>query len=387
MSSPPAEAPLRGRTILQVLPALEAGGVERGALEVAAAIGEAGARALVVSSGGRMAAGLGADHVALPVQTKNPVGLWRNAARLRELIEREGVDLVHARSRAPAWSARAAARRARVPFVTTFHGAYGARSAAKRAWNRVMIRGDLVIAVSDFIAAHIKETYRCPEARIRVVHRGIDAAAFDPAAVPPREKAALRAAWGVPEEARVVLLPGRLTRLKGHAVLIGAMRLLADPNLVAVFVGSDRDRHAYRRELEAEARGLPVRFAGHTDDVAAAYAASDVVVSASVHPESFGRVLAEAGAMGLPVVASDHGGAREIVRQGETGWLVPPGDPAALAEGIRNALAAAGPALAERARAHVLARFTLARMCAATLAVYGELLAEGLDRARALGPS
>ncbi|MCY4599984.1 MAG: glycosyltransferase family 4 protein, partial [Acidobacteria bacterium] len=294
--------------------------------------------------------------------------------RLKELIEQEGVDLVHARSRAPAWSARSAARRARVPFVTTFHGAYGARSAAKRAWNRIMVRGDLVIAVSEFIAAHMKETYRVPPERIRVVHRGIDAAAFDPRAVPPRERAALRAAWAVPEDAQVVLLPGRHTRLKGHAVLIEAMRLLADPNLVAVFAGSDRDRDAYRQELEAQARGLPVRFAGHIDDVAAAYAASDVVVSASVQPESFGRVLAEAGAMGVPVVASDHGGAREILLHGETGWLVPPGDPAALAEGIRTALAGAGPALAERARGHVLARFTRAAMCAKTLAVYGELL-------------
>ncbi len=369
-----AQSTITGSTILQVLPALEAGGAELGALEIAGAIRKAKARPLVVSSGGRMAAGLGADHIALPVHRKNPVGLWRNAARLEELIEREGVDLVHALSRAPAWSAGSAARRTGVPFVTTFHGAYGARSAAKRAWNRIMIRGDLVIAVSDFIAAHMREIYGCPPERIRVVHQGIDAAAFDPAAVDPREAAALRAAWAVPEDARVVLLPGRLTRLKGHAVLIEAMRLLTDLNLVAVFVGSDRARDAFRRELEALARGLAVHFAGHTDDVATAYAVSDVVVSASVRPESFGRVLAEAGAMGVPVVASDHGGAREIVEHGDTGWLVAPRDPAALADGIRSALAAAGPALAERARAHVTARFTLARMRAGTLAVYGELL-------------
>ena len=284
------------------------------------------------------------------------------------------MDLVHARSRAPAWSARSAARRAGVPFVTTFHGAYGARSAAKRAWNRIMVRGDLVTAVSDFIAAHMREVYGCPPERIRIVHEGIDAAAFDPTCVPLREKAALRAAWAIPEDMRVVLLPGRLTRLKGHAVLIEAMRLLSDLKLVVVFVGWDRGRDGYRRELEAQARDLPVRFAGHTDDMPTAYAASDVVVSASVQPESFGRVLAEAGAMGHPVVASDHGGAREIVRHGDTGWLVPPDDPAALADGIRNALAAAGPALAERARAHMLARFTRATMCAKTLAVYGELL-------------
>ena len=214
MPSTPAGTPLTGKTVLQVLPALEAGGVERGTLEIAAALREAGARALVVSSGGRMAAGLGADHIPLPVHTKNPLRVWRNAAGLKALIEREGVDLVHARSRAPAWSARSASRRAGVPFVTTFHGAYGASSAAKRAYNGIMVRGDVVIAVSDFIAAHIQEIYRCPPSRIRVVHRGIDAAAFDPGTVPPREKAALRAAWGVPEGARALLLPGRLTRLK-----------------------------------------------------------------------------------------------------------------------------------------------------------------------------
>ena len=374
MASSPAGAPLEGKTVLQVLPALEAGGAERGALEIAAALRDVGARALVASSGGRMAASLGADHVRLPVDTKNPYALWRNSTRLGRLIARERVDLVHAHSRAPAWSARSAARHAGIALVTTFHGAYGSSGAVKRAYNRIMARGDRVIAVSDFIAEHARELYRCPAARLRVVHQGIDTAVFDPAAIPPSETTALRAAWGIPERARVVLLPGRLTRLKGHGVLIEAMRRLADANLVAVFVGSDRGREAYRRELEALARGLPVRFAGHRDDMAAAYAASDVAVSASVRPESFGLVLAEAGAMGLPAVSSDHGGAREILLRGETGWLVPPADPAALADGIRHALAAAGPALAATARAHVLGRFTRAHMCARTLAVYEELL-------------
>ncbi len=374
MPKPIALPRLDGRTVLQVLPALESGGVERGALEIAAALREAGARALVVSAGGRMAAGLGEDHIRLPVHSKNPLVMVRNAGRLRRLIAREGVDLVHARSRAPAWSARAAARRAGVPFVTTVHGAYGARSAAKRRWNAVMAGGDRVIAVSDFIADYVRSLYGCPDARLRIVHRGIDPEVFDPAAVAGRARAAMRAAWGAPEGMSVLLLPGRLTRLKGHAVLIEALRRLADARLLAVFVGSDRGREAWRRELEGLARGLPVRFAGPTDDMAAAYAASDVMVCPSTAPEAFGRVLAEAGAMGLPAVASDHGGAREILSHGETGWLVKPGDPAALADGIRRALAAAGPELAARARAHVLARFTLARMRAGTLAVYRELL-------------
>ncbi len=372
MCSSSREPTLKGKTVLQVLPALEAGGVERGTLEIAAALGDAGVRPLVASAGGRMAAQLGTNHIRLPVDTKNPFLLWRNVARLEALIAREKVDLVHARSRAPAWSARTAARRMGVPFVTTFHGTYSARSAAKRAYNRIMTQGDRVIAISDFIAAHVREVYDCPLERLRVVHRGIDPAVFDPTIITPDEKTALRFAWRIPTGAYVALLPGRLTRWKGHAFMIEAMRSLHDRNVVAVFAGAGRE--AYRQELLELADGLPVRFVGHTDDMPAASAASDVVVSASDKPEAFGRVMAEAGAMGLPVVATNHGGAREIVVDGQTGWLVPPGDAASLADGIRRSLAASGPAFAARARAHVLAHFTLARMCEGTLAVYEELL-------------
>ena len=362
--------------MLNVLPALEAGGDGFSTLEIAAALRDAGARVLVVSSGGRLAAGLGAAHVCLPASTKNPIGLWRNSAWLRALIAREGVDFVHAHSPAPAWSAWVAARRAGVPFVTTFHSIYSAGNAAKRAYNRIMTRGYLVIAVSNFAAEHMKAIYDCPSSRIRVVHHGIDAAMFDPSAVPARKKASLRAAWRVREGARVVLLPGRFTRRKGHGVLIEAVRQLTlrDANLVAVFVGSDEGHEGYRRELEEQAYGLPVRFVDHTDDIATAYAVSDVVADPSVRPESFGVMLAEASAMGLPAVSSNIGAAREILRQGETGWLVPPSNPGALADGIRQALAAAGPALAARARAHVLNCFTRERMWAETFAVYRELL-------------
>ncbi len=366
--------PLKGKTVLQVLPALEAGGAELNTLEIAAALRDAGARPLVASAGGRMAVPLGTDHVSLPIDTKSPFSLWRNSIRLKALIERESVDLVHAHSRAPAWSARSAARRRRRPFVTTFHGVYSARSTVKRAYNRIMVRADRVIAPSNYVAEHIRTVYDCPRARIRVVHQGIDTGTFDPCAVTPASKTALRAAWGIPDGVRVVLLPGRLTRLKGHAVLIEAMRALSDEKLAAVFVGADEGQAGYRRELEAQARDMCVRFAGHSDDMATVYAASDVVVSASVRPESFGRVLAEAGAMGLPAVATGHGGAQEIVCHGDTGWLIAPADPEALANGIRMALTAAGPALAARARAHIEDRFTRSKMCAGTLAVYEELI-------------
>ena len=370
------EVRLKNKTVLNVLPALEAGCAAFSTLDIVAALRDAGARVLVVSSGGRLAAGLGAAHVCLPTNTKNPIGLWRNSARLRALIAREGVDLVHAHSPAPAWSALLAARRAGVPFVTTFHSIFSASNAAKRAYNRSMTRGDLVIAASNFAAEHMRAIYDCPSSRIRVVHYGIDPAMFDPSAVPPRKKAYLRRTWRVREGARVVLLPGRFTPRKGHGVLIEAVRqlTLSDANLVAVFIGSDEGHETYRRELEEQAYGLSVRFVGHTDDMATAYAVGDVVVDPSVRPESFDFVLAEAGAMGLPAVSSNIGASREVLREGETGWLVQPSNPGALAAGIRQALAAAGPALAARARAHVLSCFTLDRMWAETLAVYRELL-------------
>ena len=366
---------LQGKTILHVLPAMQGGGAEQNVLEIAAALRDAGARALVASAGGRMAASLGeGDHVRLPLDTKNPAALWRNSTRLSALIAEEGVDLVHAHSRAPAWSAHFAARRRGRPFVSTFHGVYGAGNTVKRAYNRIMVRADRVIAPSNFVAEHIRTVYGCPEARIRVVHQGVDTAIFDPRAVPADIRIPVHAAWAIADGVRVVLLPGRLSRLKGHAVLIEAMRELADEDLAAVFVGADAGNGAYRREMEALAGNLNVRFVGHRDDMAVVYAASDVVVSASVRPESFGRVLAEAGAMGLPAVAPDHGGAREILVHGETGWLVAPGHPRALATGIRMALSAAGPALAARARTWVEGRFTREKTNAATLSVYGELV-------------
>jgi len=375
---------LRPPVILQVLPSLVTGGVERGTVDVAAAVVAAGGRAVVASQGGPMVRELlraGAEHVELPLQSKNPAVMWRNAGRLAALIEDRGVDLVHARSRAPAWSARAAARRTGRPFVTTFHGTYNAGNALKRRYNAVMASGDRVIAISHFIAGHAARLYDVPEERIRVIHRGVDTARFDPAAVSADRVAALAAEWRLPEAARVVLLPGRLTRWKGQALLIEAMGRLARPGLCCVLVGSDQGRHAYRQELErlAAARGLAeaVRIVGECRDMPAACLLSDMVVSASTDPEGFGRVMAEAGAMGRPVVAAAHGAAPEIVVEGETGLLFVPSDPDSLARAIDRVLALSADersALAARAADRVRACFTNTAMCDKTLAVYAELL-------------
>jgi len=389
MAAPEESSTGRRRTVLQVLPSLETGGVERGTVDIAAALAAAGFRAIVASNGGAMVREIlraGAEHVALPVHSKNPIAMWRNVGRLVRLIETEGIDLVHARSRAPAWSARAAARRTGKPFVTTFHGTYNTGSRLKRAYNAIMAKGDRVIAISKFIAQHVQTDYGVDPARIRIIHRGVDFDVFSPERVSSERLIQLARQWRIPDDARVVMLPGRLTRWKGQAVLIEAMRRLADHRdwvVRCVLVGSDQGRTGYRAELEGLIASLGlldrIQIIDDCRDMAAAYTLADVVVSASTDPEAFGRVAVEAQAMGCPVVATDHGGARETVVPASTGWLVPPGDAGMLAAAIDAALALDDDArqrLRTRAIAHVRANFGKAQMCEATLAVYRELLGD-----------
>ena len=389
IGTPPAEREKKGSrfaTVLQVLPALgAAGGVERGTVEIAEAIVRAGGRALVVSAGGplvREVERAGAVHVALPVASKNPFVMRANADRLAALIEREGVDIVHARSRAPAWSAWVAARRTGRRFVTTFHGTYGAANWFKRRYNTIMTRGERVIAISAFIAGHVRQFYGVPSTRIRIVHRGVDLGRFDAKLVTAERVVTLATAWRLTDGLPVVMLPARLTRWKGHTVFLDAIARLGRSDVRAVLVGGAAGRENFRAELEGRIARLGlesmVRLVDHCNDMPAAYMLADVVVSASIEPEAFGRIVAEAQAMGRPIIATDHGGAKECVIVGETGWLVPPNDAGALADAIRLALAL-GPdarrALAARAVAHIAANFSKEAMCAKTLAVYDEVLA------------
>ena len=386
---PPAAQPLttQGRfaTVLQVLPALgAAGGVERGTVEVAEAVVRAGGRALIASAGGplvREAERAGAVHVVLPMESKNPFVMRANVGRLAALIEREGVDIVHARSRAPAWSAWSAAKTTGRRFVTTFHGTYGAMNWLKRRYNSIMTRGDLVIAISAFTAGHIRQFYGVPSTRIRIVHRGVNLGRFDPKLVTAERVVMLANAWRLTDGLPVVMLPGRLTRWKGQTVFLDAIARLGRSDIRAVLVGGAEGRENYRAELERQIARLGiervVRLVDHCNDMPAAYMLADVVVSASIEPEAFGRVVAEAQAMGRPVIATDHGGAKECVLAGETGWLVPSNDADALAEAIRGALALspdARGAIATRAVAHIRANFSKEAMCAKTLAVYDEVL-------------
>jgi glycosyltransferase involved in cell wall biosynthesis len=365
------------RTILQVLPALVSGGVERGTLEIAEALVGAGWRALVASAGGPLVGPLerlGARHIALPLGRKSPAAIWRNAAALARLVRAEGVGIVHARSRAPAWAALLAARRTGAHLVTTYHGAYNEGWPGKRFYNSVMARGERVIAISGFIAEHVRARHGTDPARLRVIPRGVDERRFDPEAAAPRA-AALREAWNLPAGRPVVMLPGRLTRWKGQTVLLDAVARLPG-NALALLVGDGGLRRALEARIGELGLGDRARLCGHVEDMPAALLLADVVVHASTDPEAFGRTVIEAQAMARPVIASDLGAPRETVEEGVTGWRVEPGNPAALAAAIARALALpAGEraAMGERARAAVLGRYTTRAMQEATLAVYREL--------------
>ena len=383
--APRGEAP-SAPAILQVLPALNMGGVERGTVEITQAIAEAGWRAVVASSGGPMVADVeraGGEHVTLPLDSKNPLAMWRNVGRLSRLIRDKRVSIVHARSRAPAWSACYAARRSGARFLTTFHGFYSARTRLKRRYNAIMTRGERVIAVSGFLADHIAELYGVSRSRLITIPRGIDPEVFDPARVSAGRVERLREAWLAGDDGPVVMLPGRLSRWKGHLTVVEAMARLGRRDVHCLLVGAEAAGGGYARVVRKaiDDAGLAgrVRFAGICTDMPAAYRLADVVVVASTEPESFGRAAVEAQAMGRPLVATEHGSTRETVIHGETGWLVPPGDADALAGAIGEALAlppARRRGMAEAAMRHVRTRFTLDSMRRDTLAVYAELLDE-----------
>ncbi len=372
--------------VLQIVPRLSIGGVERGTVDIATALREAGARSLVVSSGGEMVRELeraGVEHITLPSDTKNPVTMAANARRLARIVGEKQVDILHARSRAPAWSAWRAARATKRPLVTTFHGTYGLGNKVKQRYNAVMTRGARVIAISDFIAEHVQRIYKTDPAHITVIHRGVDTAVFDPKLVPPARIIQLSNRWRLPDGVPVVMLPGRLTRWKGQTVFVEALAKLQRRDLCAVIVGPNQGRTAYSEELEDMVRdrdlGSVARLVDETRDMPAALMLADIVVSASTDPEAFGRVIAEAGAMGRPVIASDHGGAREQIIEGETGWLVPPGDADALAAAIERALSVskiARASMAKLAMKRVRENFSKASMCEKTLALYREVAAE-----------
>jgi glycosyltransferase involved in cell wall biosynthesis len=379
-------------TLLQVIPDLDTGGAEQTTLDVAAAVVQAGGRAIVASHGGRMVDDLqsrGAVWAPMPVHSKNPLVMLANRRRLIELIRRETVSLVHVRSRAPAFAAFSAARAASVPCLGTYHGLYSSGNPLKRWYNSVMTRGPATIANSAFTRDHIIAEHHIDPAKVIAIPRGVDLDRFDPAKVAPERVAALLRRWGIAADDGHIrfLLAGRLSRWKGQRLLIDAAQRLKThrDDFLIILAGDDQGRSAYRQELETAiaAAGLSnrVRLVGHCDDMPAAYLASDVACAPSLDPEPFGRTAVEPQAMGRPIIAADHGAPRETVLAGKTGWLFKPGDVQALADVMAQVLAA-GPerraAMGAAGQARARRLYSAAAMCEATLEVYAGLLGGAL---------
>ncbi len=382
------QTPRNRATVLQIVPALHTGGAERTAVDIAHALDAADWGSVIASAGGALVRDLPAltRHETLPLDTKNPLTIYRNATRIARLIDATGADIVHARSRAPAWSAMIAARRMKVPFVTTYHGAYSEGSRAKALYNSVMARADAVIANSKWTADLVATRYPWARDRIVAIPRGTDFSLFDPARFSDADVAAQRAEWGVEPDDFVLLHLARMGSWKGQDVVVDATAQLEAerPRVVAVLAGALAGKGNFDDNLQQRIRtagvGARIVMPGHCMNPALALAASDCAVVASTRPEAFGRAAVEAGAMERPVVATDLGAVRETIVTDETertGWLIPPGDADALAGATRTVMALAPEerlAIGARARARSDALFSIATMQEATLGVYEDVL-------------
>jgi glycosyltransferase involved in cell wall biosynthesis len=374
----------RRRTILQVLPRLDTGGAERVVVEIAEALTSIGHRTLIACDNGPLsqaALRAGAEIVPMPLATKSPFNMRRNASRLEKLIRDRDIDLVHAHSRAPAWSALWATRRSKTPFVTTYHGTYSEDAPFKRKYNGVMAEGDRVIAVSHFIAELIRQRHAVDEAKLRTIPGGVDLRKFDPAAIMGDRVSRLARDWRLDMGAPTIMLPGRLTEWKGQKLMISALAQLEHRDAILVLAGGDQGRETYAQSLINHAESLGVtdrlRMVGHVEDMPAALMLADIVVNASTDPEAFGRTVIEAQAMGRMVIAADHGGASETITDRVTGLLVPPSDAEAMAQAIDLALQMppeARIAWGLRARGMVSENYSVTAMQYGVLRVYGELL-------------
>lgn len=380
-------------TILQVIPWLDSGGVERGTVDIAAALSAVGARSLVAAESGRltdMLQQVGGELLPIEGRSKNPFKiLHSNACAIEKMIRDQDVDLVHARSRAPAWSALIAARRAGVPFVTTYHGAYSQRGRLKAFYNSVMAKGDVVIANSHYTARLIESRNPASIDRITTIHRGVDMNQFDPEKIETARTDALRQQWGI-DDRPVIILPSRLTKWKGQSFILpvmGAMKR-AGHQFQLLLIGDEQGRDSYVAELdrlilEGDLSDSVFRV-GHCSDMPAAYMLADLVIVPSQDAETFGRSAAESLAMGKPTLVGDLGAQPEVVAPPPTvmseDWIArvvhhddDKGWGEAIAWGLGKA-ANPNPVVAARARDHIAGNFSLQSMGKKTLAIYDQLL-------------
>ena len=387
----PSFAPMR---VLIVAPALEGGAADAGAVELTRILQNAGHKAIVVSRAGRLAADInaaGAEFVPLDVATANPVKMLRNAFALRRLARDKRCDCIHALGRSGAWSAFLAARLTRLPFLTSWYKGFRDQNLFKHVYNSVMARGDRVVAVSDQLAQLVNDRYGTPWEKLTVLPCGVDLDRFDPERMTQERIDAIRHAWGVTGETKVILVVGRILRRKGHHVVVKAVDRLKTMGLkdfLCVFVGEDRGRTHYTGELWDLVLSTGtmdvIRMAAPVHDMPAAYAAASVVVSAAIQPEGMQRAILEAQAMGRPVIVSDLAAGTDVVLNAPAvpesrvaGLRFPAGDDSRLAATLLRLFSIPQPmraAMGGRGRDWVLGHFNAELVAEQTLQLYAEAI-------------
>ena len=377
--------------ILQVIPKLGYGGAETGCFDLAHYLHEHNCKSYIVTSGGPLLKYINKKKVKilrLPVQSKNPILILLNSILLTLIIFFLNVDIVHARSRAPAWSCLIATKLTRRKFVTTFHGTYNFKSDLKKWYNSVMVRSDLIIAGSNFIFSHIKENYSkylSNKKKFLVIFRGINTDYFNPKKIKESDKNLLKKKWNITDEKKIILLPGRLTEWKGQEMFIEAISLLkknlSEIEFIAVILGSDQGRKIYKKKIirlvEQHRLSGNVIFVDHLELMPIAYEISTVIVSSSIEPEAFGRVSVEAQSMEKPIVASNIGGSNETIINDKTGFLFKAGDSKNLSEKLKEVLNLSELTLngiGAEGRKNIIAKFNVEKMCNTTYSEYKKLI-------------
>lgn len=373
--------------VLQVLPELETGGVELGTVEIASELTKHGIKNFVASKGGRMEhelQKLGVPHFKLNLKSKNPFTILKNAKKLEAFIRENDINIVHARSRAPAWSAYLAAKRAGAHYMTTFHGTYGLGPwGIKKIYNKIMVMGERVIVISNHIKNHVLKNYKVDENKLRLIYRCVNLERFSPEAVSQERMIQKVKEYNIPDDKPVLFLGGRITKWKGQHLLIEALSKMKNQDYYCIIAGDEQGREDYFKSLMSLAKkyklGNKIGIYGKVLDMPAAMMVSDVVLSTAIQPEAFGRIAIEGQAMGKIVVASNIGGSLDSIIDGVTGKLYQFDNPQALADALDWALALSmteKKKISAAAQKNVRENFTKEIMCDKTIKVYEELLAE-----------
>lgn len=381
------------KTVLQILPSLTSGGIERGVVEMNNYLVKNGYNSIVLSSGGKMVYQVeqgGGKHITLNVATKNPLKMWSNISKIKKIIIENNVDVVDVKSRAPAWSAYFACKRAKCPLITSIHGNYSISkfpiSIFKKLYNSSMVKGDYIVCVSNYVKDYAFKNYKkfkekYANNKVKIIHRGVDIKVFNPEIESKERIVRLINSMSLPNDKSIILLPGRLTEWKGQLYFMDVLAKLKHKDYLCLIVGDAKGHEKYRDRLKQKIRDLKldgyVRLENHVLDMAALYMISNIVVSSSIRGEAFGRIVPEAQAMERMVIGTAIGGSLETVIDGKTGWLVKPEDKDKFAETIDMILdmpIKKRLEIGKKARKHIINDFTVDKMCEKTVDVYNEAI-------------